>query len=57
MTGKTGNLPKMCLYTGIYPQHGKIFDVLKIIGCTRVMVGYGYNLSDVEVNFKMGATQ
>ena len=43
----------MCLYTGIYPQHGKIFEVLKILGCTRVVVGYGYNLSDFEVNFKI----
>ena len=39
---KTGNLPKKSVFTqGIYLRHRK---KLKIKGCTRVVVGYNYNL-------------
>ena len=29
---------------GIYLQHREFFEVLKIEGCTRIVVGYSYNL-------------
>ena len=56
-TGKTQGIClkilKTCFCKGIYFQHREKFDVLKIKGCTRVVLGYFHNLLTFVVNFEL----
>ena len=53
---RTKNIPKYikaCFYTRILPPKRENFVVLKIKGCTPVVVGFCYDLLPLVANFEL----
>ena len=52
-----GICQKKVFTQGIYPKHRENFEVLKIKGCTRIVVGYSYNHLHWNQILSWGMTQ